>query len=580
MIVDEVNKSNQYPVLDGFWLPGGIRDQILKKDTEYEFSSFKDGNPCDPQLPGAVTARWPKLNQPEWLELSNQLLVSRARSPQGQEFWNRMEIALKKVGEMFSTHDSPLNSGTLELISSYTGYSRPMLQVMIQALNLVSLDKIPLAYQLSMKQILVGQWSPLKDLNGRILFTHQNGFRPLIDQLKNLAFSSHTSKPLPASAILGYGAGNVPGTALLIALLAQSTTLIGHLPPAVLVKNSRREPIFTPLVLSSIEQVDPDLVAGIGILIWDYEDLKLQEELLKKSDVVIVAAGDETISKIKNQITRINEKNQLRAKIRFHEHGHKVSFSSVEREILQKGLIDPAIKTPLIDVVTLLAGLDSIYWDQFGCLSSRIHFVEIGDENYYSAEDYGKKLVEQLRKLSYILPRGSAPLSMLRDNFDRYKLLERINQVKVLSDYQDEFLVVLDRRYLDRQAFSSSVNSCMGRVIIIRSVKDLIDIPLKYLKILPVKNLQSMSVAFSSTYNINNLKYMGFLKSSARCGITAIRSLGRGAFPQLSYSWDGLIPLDLVAERPAGYFSTIEFDNPYQEIIDTYKRFMEINLSP
>ena len=32
--------------------------------------------------------------------------------------------------------------------------------------------------------------------------------------------------------------------------------------------------------------------------------------------------------------------------------------------------------TPLIDVVTLLAALDSVFWDQYGCLSSRIHFVE------------------------------------------------------------------------------------------------------------------------------------------------------------------------------------------------------------
>jgi hypothetical protein len=100
-----------------------------------------------------------------------------------------------------------------------------------------------------------------------------------------------------------------------------------------------------------------------------------------------------------------------------------------------------------------------------------------------------------------------------------------------------------------------------------------VDIPSKYLKMLPAKNLQSMSVAFTPDYDIEDPKYQNFLYATVRCGITAIRSLGRGAFPQLSYSWDGFIPLDLVAERPAGYFSTIEFDNPYQELIESYNRF-------
>ena len=63
--------------------------------------------------------------------------------------------------------------------------------------------------------------------------------------------------------------------------------------------------------------------------------------------------------------------------------------------------------------------------------------------------------------------------------------------------------------------------------------------------------------------------------------MTAIRSVGRGAFPQLAYSWDGLIPLDLVAPRreglAAGHFTTIEFDDPAQnaaQIIETYRLFL------
>ena len=55
------------------------------------------------------------------------------------------------------------------------------------------------------------------------------------------------------------------------------------------------------------------------------------------------------------------------------------------------------------------------------------------------------------------------------------------------------------------------------------------------------------------------------------CGVTAIRTIGRGAFPQLAYSWDGFLPLDLVRQRPSGHFTTIEFDTPFEQILETYQ---------
>ena len=100
------------------------------------------------------------------------------------------------------------------------------------------------------------------------------------------------------------------------------------------------------------------------------------------------------------------------------------------------------------------------------------------------------------------------------------------------------------------------------------------EFPDKYLRMLPPENLQSLSVAFGEYTDRTDTGFLKFAKACARRGVTAIRSVGRGAFPQLAYSWDGLIPLDLVAERPRGYFTTIEFDDPYQEMLDTYRLFL------
>jgi hypothetical protein len=66
-----------------------------------------------------------------------------------------------------------------------------------------------------------------------------------------------------------------------------------------------------------------------------------------------------------------------------------------------------------------------------------------------------------------------------------------------------------------------------------------------------------------------------FAEACGARGVTAIRTVGRGAFPQLAYSWDGLIPLDLVRQRPPGWFTTIEFEAPYDEMLATYRLLLK-----
>ncbi len=188
---------------------------------------------------------------------------------------------------------------------------------------------------------------------------------------------------------MGYGAGNVPGTALLDRLPGPGHHPGRRPPPVVVVRNSRREPIFAPLVLGALEAVDPDLVSTIAVLIWDYEDAAVQEQLpapqlLAQADLVIAAASDETIAQIDKPYKGWPPSGSAArpGPVRFHAHGHKVSFSAIGREMLAPGLRSSKPEgPPLLDVVALLAALDSVFWDQHGCLSSRIHFVETGGKS-------------------------------------------------------------------------------------------------------------------------------------------------------------------------------------------------------
>ena len=385
------------------------------------------------------------------------------------------------------------------------------------------------------------------------------------------------SPPSPLDLVVGYAAGNVPGTALLIALLAQATTLAGGLQPAVLVRNSRREPILAPLVLGALEAVDPDLVSTLAVLVWDYADAAAREggpspQLLAQADLVIAAAGDETISQIEQAIQGMAA---IRCTanpdpVRFHAHGHKVSFAAIGREVLKRGRTIEAGGLLLLDIVALLAALDSVFWDQHGCLSARIHFVETGGEEQHSPLDYARRLVDQLALLAGFLPRGAWPRRSLHDRFDRYKALEQTEKVQVLSGYDDEFLVIVDSRPLDAAGFQRLVNDCEGRVIAVRPVADLMDVPDHYLRLLPAANLQSLSVAVGQEGDPLSDRFLHFAEACGDRGVAAIRTVGRGALPQLAYSWDGLLPPDLVRRRPEGHFTTIEFDLPYDEMIATY----------
>ena len=589
--------------IDGFWLPSNIRQRLLQESVEaglrpaptYASLSFVNGRECQPGDPGAVTSRWPQLQREQWAALLALLEENRSQAPRGKAFWERLQAALQAISLRLARPDDELRRLALQSLPSYTGYSEPMIRSTLSALDLFALDQMPAAFDLPMmKTALTWQcsqeWQKMPGLPGYIRFYPAQGWQSALHRLPGLdsrAIFSSQEAPETLSTpdlVVGYGAGNVPGAALLVAFLAQATTLAhGEPPPAVIIKNSRREPIFSPLILQALEAVDPELVATIAVLIWDYEDTALEEFLLSRANLVIAAASDETIAQIRSQIKTLHSQQipgrPVQSPPRFHEHGHKVSFAAIGQEVLARGASDPQTGQPLLDVVALLAALDSVFWDQHGCLSARLHFVEEDPAGSvaagYGAADYAASLKRQLGLLAHFLPRGAWPLQQIHDRFDRYKQLEVTQQVQVLSEYQDEFLVVVDRRPLNPAALQSLVNDCQGRVIIVRPVGSLMEIPTHYLSLLPAANLQSLSIAAGlpgkALEEPLEERLQQFFTACGACGVTAIRSVGRGAFPQLSYSWDGLIPLDLVYPRGAGHFTTIEFDRPYDQILETYR---------
>ena len=528
------------------------------------------------------------LSETEWTELTAGLEDARLRAPRGTEYWARFEAALGVVARRLADPADPSHRALLQAMPEYTGYSPGMVAAALTAPDLWGTGQMVAALRYRPDKVCSRRWCRVPDLPGRVRLFPKGpldkaaGWTPVAWEMP-----LYRADTRPAM-VVEYAGGDIPGDALLMIILALSATLRGdeaplprpEAPPAVLVRNSVAEPFLAPVVLSAIEEVDPELVSMVAALVWSHRDDHLQRQLLGQADLVIAAAGQEVIAGLSRQI------GSLRRRPRFHPHPPKISFAVIGRETLE---FEPTVEDPqwtsnedpdTIDVVTLLAALDSAYWDQRSCLSPRVHFVERGGPADDLPAEYARRLTWRMRQVSGVMPRGAWPAHRLQDPFDRYKAIEGSDRwgtgLRVLSEFSDSFVVVLDERSSDewgRDAggFASIVDECQTRVIVVRPVDDIMEVPWRYLRMIPGNTLQSLSVAVGRPGEGLSEEFLRFAEACGKRGVTSIRLVGAGALRQPAYSWDGLLPLDLVGGRPAGHFTSIEFAAPIEEMLESYR---------
>jgi hypothetical protein len=525
----------------GYWVPGALRERVLEGAT-FETTWGLRAQLVAPETPGATGAIWPMLQPAGWRALWEGLHAAPSASVAA------LETALQRVARRLSDPGDDLCRAARVLLPPHTGFPEAMLSFAFGFFQ--DLELAPLARMTA--------WSPpaavrrgflsLPELPGSVRFYPAGA----LDRAQARLGTQFARSVPPPRTLVGYAAGNIPGAALLVALLG----LILDPRPAVVVRNSRREPFFTPLLLAALEEIDPALVANVAVLLWDYDDAALQAAILREADLLFMVAGDDTIARIEAE-AREAYRQQAGAFPRLHRHGHKVSFIAVASELLT------GERLPLL---APLAALDTVVWDQNGCLSPRLHFVEEGGA--LAPEDYADAVTEALQTLSRRLPGGLVDLRRLHSRFDKYHALAAGGRATVHSAYDDPFLVVVDRRRYDRLTLGEAIGDARDRTVIVRPVPALGAIPREVLRRLPPRNLQTLSVALDSRAPA----FLPFAEAVGRCGITALRTVGRAAFPGLAHSWDGLLPCDLVTTRPAGHYTTIEFDDALTQIEETASR--------
>ncbi len=178
-------------------------------------------------------------------------------------------------------------------------------------------------------------------------------------------------------------AGNIPNPTMMSIVFGLLTC------SAQFVKCASGSSFLPRLLAHSIYEADPKLGACLEVAEWRGGNALLETALFAEADCVTAIGSDETLEAIKAQ---------LPVTIRFLGHGHRVSFGFVAGEDLFGSSAKKIVARAADDVVA---------WNQLGCLSPHVIYVQLGGE--VSPEQFAELLADELDKREQTEPRGELP---------------------------------------------------------------------------------------------------------------------------------------------------------------------------
>jgi Acyl-CoA reductase (LuxC) len=256
--------------------------------------------------------------------------------------------------------DDPLRRLALESSPSQTGFSEPIL-----------------------RRGLDGFFRHFAPANLEQLIRQDLGHSQRLDQ-----WSGGETEIEDRRSALGFGpefllhvtAGNLPVPALM------SLTLGVLVRSAQFVKCARGGCFLPRLFAHSIYQVDPKLASCLEIAEWEGgRRTDLDEVLFEEADCVTATGRDSTLESIRSRLPR---------RTRFLGYGQKVSFGFIAKEALTRFHLQKLATGAAEDVTA---------WDQMGCLSPHLFYVEDGAA--ISALQFAEHLAEELARRETVEPR-------------------------------------------------------------------------------------------------------------------------------------------------------------------------------
>ena len=184
-------------------------------------------------------------------------------------------------------------------------------------------------------------------------------------------------------------AGNVPGLPVwsLVSGLIVKAGNIGKVPSA--------EPLFAGWFAQVLSEVAPEIADCFAVIWWKGGDTDREEALLRQSDVVLAYGGNEALAAIRGRVP---------VTTRYLPYGHKVSFGAISRA---------ALDTRKAKETAHQAAYDVIRYDQQGCYSPHVFFVERGGR--VSPRDFAQYLAHELDTFEKKYPRRALSIGEARE---------------------------------------------------------------------------------------------------------------------------------------------------------------------
>jgi hypothetical protein len=192
--------------------------------------------------------------------------------------------------------------------------------------------------------------------------------------------SNHSAIVHGPELLVHIAAGNIPNPALMSLALGLLTR------SAQFVKCASGASFLPRLFAHSIHELDSKLGACLELAAWRGGDQPLEHALFAAADCVTATGGDETLAAIRAR---------LPAKVRFLGYGRRVSFGFVTREVLHDDTISKVVSDAVDDVVA---------WDQNGCLSPHVIYIE--ERGRVESDKFAELLAVELARREAVEPRG------------------------------------------------------------------------------------------------------------------------------------------------------------------------------
>ncbi|MCX7866403.1 MAG: hypothetical protein N2438_04675 [Limisphaera sp.] len=265
---------------------------------------------------------------------------------------------LAELGRNWLQPDDPFRQRALQEGPAHTGFSRATLERGLDAF-----------------------FGGLTESNLRRLLRQDLGDESVLDAFQPAPEPSRRVRALGPRLLVQVAAGNLPDPTLL-------SIILGLLVRSAQFVKCASEGSFLPRLFGhSLRALDPKLAACLELAVWPGGRHDLEDVLLREGDCVVVTGEDATVASVRARTP---------VTARFLGYGHRVSFGFIAAGVLHELSLETLADRAAADVTA---------WDQWGCLSPHLFYVQTGADQQFPSQ-FAAALAAALERWETRQPRG------------------------------------------------------------------------------------------------------------------------------------------------------------------------------